>query len=154
MKLYDVCGTKGTEKHPLSAVAPHLKSMHVSDIVAPKKDVMVAEVAGGDPVDKYFKGKIGEIRKAASVVFEQNPATGRVKWADGPIDPKTNKPKPVPILKKDVPTGAISNVIGSCFDACMDIKAAQEKLLQATKAWFHEALSAPASSMATRTPAT
>ena len=140
VKLYDVCGTKGTKKHPLSAVAPHLKSMHVSDIVAPKKDVMVAEVAGGDPVDKYFKGKIGEIRKAASVVFEQNPATGRVKWVDGPIDPKTNKPKPVPILKNDVPTGAITNVIGSCFDACMDIKAAQEKLLQATKAWFHEAL--------------
>ncbi len=140
VKLYDVCGTKGAKKHPLSAVAPNLKSMHVSDIVEPKKDVMVAEVAGGNPVDKYFKGKIGEIRKAASVVFEQNPATGRVKWADGPIDPKTNKPKPVPILKKDVPTGAISNVIGSCYEACLDIKAAQEKLLEATKAWFHEAL--------------
>ena len=140
VKLYDVCGTKGAKKHPLSVVAPTLKSMHVSDIVEPKKDVMVAEVASGDPVDKYFKDKIGKIRKASSVVFEQNPATGRIKWVDGPIDPKTNKPKPVPILKKDVPGGAISNVLGSCYDACQEIKAAQEKLLQATKAWFHEAL--------------
>jgi hypothetical protein len=31
-------------------------------------------------------------------------------------------------------------VLGSCYDACQEIKAAQEKLLQATKAWFHEAL--------------
>ena len=137
VKLYDVNGTKD---HALKVVAPNLKSMHVSDIVEPKKDVMVAEVASGDPVDKYFKSKIGEIRQASSVVFEQNPATGRIKWVDGPIDPKTNKPKPVPILKQDIPSGAISNVIGSCYNACMDIREAQRKLLQATKAWFYEAL--------------
>ena len=117
-----------------------LKSMKVSDIVAPTKDVMVAEVASGQTVDKYFKAKIGEIRHTASAVFEQDPATGRIKWVDGPVDPKTGKPKKVPVVKADIPAGAIPNLLATCHTTCGDIKRAQTKLLHATKAWFQEAL--------------
>ena len=101
---------------------------------------MVAEVANGKPMDKYFKEQIANIRKTASLVFEQDSATGQIKWEDGPIDPKTNKPKKVPVLKKDLPVTAIPHVIDTCFDQCKKIGEAQGKLIEATKAWFHEAL--------------
>ena len=89
-KLYDI---KGNNTHALQAIAPGVKSMKMSKLVEPKKDVMVAEVAGGTTVDKFFKKKISQIRTAASSIFEQDPATGRIKWEDGPIDPETQKPR-------------------------------------------------------------
>ena len=137
VKLYDV---DGKEDHPLAGIAPSLRSMKVSDVVEPTKDTMVAEVASGRTVDKYFKAKIGEIRHTASAVFEQDPSTGRIKWVDGPVDPNTRKLKKVPVVKADIPAGAIPNLLATCHTTCSDIKLAQEKLLQATKAWFHEAL--------------
>ena len=143
VKLYDIApkaGEANANPHPLFAIAPHVKSMKISDIVAPTKDVMVAEVADGKPMDKYFKEQIANIRKTASAVFEEDSATGQIKWEDGPIDPKTNKPKKVPVLKKDLPVTAIPHVIDTCFDQCKKIGEAQGKLIEATKAWFHEAL--------------
>ena len=143
VKLYDIAPKEGeanANPHPLFAIAPHVKSMKISDIVAPTKDVMVAEVADGKPMDKYFKEQIADIRKTASAVFEEDSATGQIKWEDGPIDPKTNKPKKVPVLKKDLPVTAIPHVIDTCFDQCKKIGEAQGKLIEATKAWFHEAL--------------
>ena len=143
VKLYDIApkaGEANANPHPLFAIAPHVKSMKISDIVAPTKDVMVAEVADGKPMDKYFKEQIADIRKTASAVFEEDSATGQIKWEDGPIDPKTNKPKKVPVLKKDLPVTAIPHVIDTCFDQCKKIGEAQGKLIEATKAWFHEAL--------------
>ena len=143
VKLYDIASKEGeanANPHPLFAIAPHVKSMKISDIVAPTKDVMVAEVADGKPMDKYFKEQIADIRKTASAVFEEDSATGQIKWEDGPIDPKTNKPKKVPVLKKDLPVTAIPHVIDTCFDQCKKIGEAQGKLIEATKAWFHEAL--------------
>ena len=143
VKLYDIAKGKGAgnaQPHPLSIIAPSVKSMKISDIVAPTKDVMVAEVATGKPMDKYFKEQIANIRKTASLVFEQDSATGQIKWEDGPIDPKTNKPKKLPVLKKDLPVTMIPHVIDSCFDQCKNIRDAQDMLIEATKAWFHEAL--------------
>jgi len=136
-QLYDV---KGNATHPLQAIAPNVKSMKLSTVVPPKKDVMVAEVASGKTVDKFFKTKIAEIRNAASAVFEQNPATGHIKWEDGPVDPKTGKPKQVPVLKPNVSGGEINNMIDWCRNNYSDIKSSQKLLVQATKAWFHEAL--------------
>ena len=137
VKLYDIAGN---DTHALRALAPDVKSMKMSKIVAPKKDVMVAEVAEGKTVDKFFKSNIAEIRRAASAVFEQDPVTGRIKWVDGPIDPKTNKPKKVPVVKPDIPGGALPNMIDWARKHYADIKGSQKKLVQATKAWFHEAL--------------
>ena len=137
VKLYDIAGN---DAHALRALAPDVKSMKMSKIVPPKKDVMVAEVAEGKPVDKFFKSNIAEIRKAASAVFEQDPVTGRIKWVDGPIDPKTNKPKKVPVVKPDIPGGALPNMIDWARKHYADIKGSQKMLVQATKAWFHEAL--------------
>ena len=136
-QLYDV---KGNATHPLQAIAPNVKSMKLSTVVPPKKDVMVAEVASGKTVDKFFKTKIAEIRTAASAVFEQDPATGHIKWVDGPVDPKTGKPKQVPVLKPNVSGGEINNMIDWCRNNYSDIKESQKLLVQATKAWFHEAL--------------
>jgi hypothetical protein len=137
VKLYDI---KDNADHPLQAIAPNVKSMKLSTIVEPKKDVMVAEVAQGQTVDKYFKTKISEIRNAASLVFEQDPATGHIKWQDGPIDPKTGKPKQVPVFKPNASGAAINNMIDWCRNNYSDIKESQRLLVQATKAWFHEAL--------------
>ena len=137
VNLYDI---HGKAEHPLKAIAPNVKSMKLSTIVDSKKDVMVAEVAAGKTVDKLFKTKIDEIRNAASAVFEQDPATGHIKWEDGPVDSKTGKPKKVPVLKPNVTGGAINNMIQWCKDNYSDIKESQKMLVQATKAWFHEAL--------------
>ena len=137
VKLYNIAADK---KHPLQAIAPNVKSMKLSTVVPPKKDVMVAEVASGKTVDKFFKTKIAEIRTAASAVFEQNPATGHIKWENGPVDPKTGKPKQVPVLKPNVSGGEINNMLEWCRNNYSDIKESQKLLVQATKAWFHEAL--------------
>ena len=137
VKLYNIAEN---QNHPLNAIAPDVKSMELSDIAETKKDVMVAKVADGRPVDKFFKENITGIRNAASAVFEQDPATGRIKWVDGPIDPKTQKPKKVPVVKQNLPGGAIPNMIDYCRNNYKEIKSAQQKLIQATKAWFHEAL--------------
>ena len=137
VKLYDIGGSKN---HPLQPIAKHVHSMKLSTIVPAKKDVMVAEVAIGKPVDKFFKESISAIRTAASSIFEQDPATGRIKWVDGPVDPKTNKPKKVPVFKQNVSGGAINNMIEWARNNYSNIKDNQKMLVEATKAWFHEAL--------------
>ena len=133
-------GIADDPNHALQAIAPDVKSMKLSTVVAPKKDVMVAEVAEGQPIDKFFKATIGEIRRAAAPVFEQDPVTGRIKWVDGPIDPKTGKPKKVPVVKQGIPGGALPNMIDWTHKHYNDLKKTQKLIVQATKAWFHEAL--------------
>ena len=137
VELYDIANNAA---HPLRAIAPNVASMKVSTIVAPKKDVMVVEVARGETVDKFFKEKIDEIRKTCSSVFEQNSATGRFEWTDGPIDPKTGEPKKVPVVKPGVSVDDLPNMINWCRTQYSDVKASQKLLVQATKVWFHEAL--------------
>lgn len=135
--LYDIANT---EDHKLKKIAPDVASMKVATIIAPKKDAMVVEVARGKPVDRFFKEKIAEIRKACSSVFEQDPATGRFKWKDGFINPKTGRPKKEPVIKHGVSSDVLPATINWCRMQYRDIKASQKMLVQATKAWFHEAL--------------
>ena len=137
VQLYDV---KGGTIAELEAVAPDLRSMKLSSLVPPSKNVLVAEVAIGQTVDSYFKERIGQIRNAASAVFERDPATKRIKWVDGPIDPETKKPRPVPVMRQNIPATAVVNMQHWICSNYADLKRASDKLLQATKAWFYEAI--------------
>jgi hypothetical protein len=137
VQLYDVKGGANAE---LEVIAPEVSSMKLSSLVPPSKNVLVAEVALGQTVDSYFKDRIGEIRNVVSAVFERDPATKRIKWVDGPIDPETKKPKPVPVLKQNIPATAVLNMQHWLCSNYADLRGASDKLLQATKAWFHEAI--------------
>ena len=133
-KLY--CGNLGH-------LAKGVSSMKMSPLAVAKKDVMVAELAPGKTADKFFKERVAEIRNAASGVFARDPATGRVLWQDGPIDPATGKPVKFPVPRQDIPTLAIVNLqawfstgYSSLQNACVGIR-------EAAKAWFHQALFGP-----------
>jgi len=137
VKLYNIADDPD---HPLRAIAPNVHSMKLSKLVPAQKNVMVAEVAGGRTVDKYFKESIDGVRNAAKAVFKQDPTTGRIQWVDGPVDPKTGKPKPVPVFKENIPATAMTNLqlwLASNYNGLEDTS---KKILQATKAWFHEAI--------------
>ncbi len=134
-------GVFGNEAHPLQILAPDVDSMKISTLVAPQKNVMVAEVAPGSTVDSFFKKEIAQIRTAASAVFAQDPATQRILWEDGPeVDPKTGKAKQVPVFKQDIAATSISNLQQWLAANYFDLQRASNKILQATKAWFHEAV--------------
>ena len=124
---------------PLTAIAPNVSSMKMSELVPPQKNVMVAEVAPGVTVDKLFKQVISTIRNAADVVFEHDPATGRVLWRDG-IDPTTGKPAKVPVFKADFPETAAFHLQMWLSGQLGEFSAMSQNLLQATKAWFHQAI--------------
>ncbi len=130
---------KDTADHPLQAIAPEVTSMKISDLVPAQKNVLVAEVAQGSSVDAFFKKNTNEIRNAVSAVFKQDPVTHRVIWKDG-IDPKTQKPKKVPEFQENIPATALANVKNWISVNHSEIQKAQDKLIQASKAWFHEAL--------------
>ncbi len=137
VELYDIQGGKN---HGLQAVAPEVTSMKLSDLVPPQKNVLVATVAVGYTVDSYFKDQIEKVRTAASAVFERDPATNRIKWVDGPVDLETNKPKKVPVFLQNIPAGApvcLQNWLANNYD---NLQKTSGLILQATKAWFHEAI--------------
>ena len=115
--------------HPLAAIAPNVGCMKMSGIVAPQKNVMVAEVASGKPVDKFFKEKIDEIREVTSGVFKHDPATGRIVW-------ENNKP----VLKDDIAPMSIIGVHDSLAAIHGDLTNASRFIMQATKAWMKEAI--------------
>ena len=102
-------GIQDNDDHPLQAVAPDVTSMKISNIAPSKKNIMVAEVMDGDTLDTFFKESVGEIRTVASAVFEQDPATGRIKWEDK-VDPRTGKTvkKPATVCGISVKTPVIS----------------------------------------------
>ncbi len=138
--LYDIADSKD---HPLKIVAPQVKSMKMSELVPKgerKKDVMVAEVASGTTVDKFFQTSVREIRAAAAPVFERDPATGRILWQDGPIDLVTKKPTKVPVLRENAPVFARINLQLWFAGKYDDLQKTSRLIQQATKAWFHEAL--------------
>ncbi len=136
MELYDI---KGNDEHPMRGIAPEVKSMKLSTLVPAKKDVMVAELASGSTVDRFFKRNTQEIRTAVSEIFEQDSATGRLKWHEV-VDPKTGKTKQVPVFKKNIPAAAMSNAIHYAESNYVMIQQTQARLIQATKLWFHQAL--------------
>ncbi|MBQ7179273.1 MAG: hypothetical protein IJS08_17785 [Victivallales bacterium] len=143
--LYDIANN---EDHALQAIAPEVASMKMSDLVPPQKNAMVCEVALGHTVDSYFKRTTEDIRGAAAPVFERDPVTNRIKWEDKVdpqtgekvVDPQTGQTVKVPVFKQNLPATAIPNMqmwLSSKYD---DLQRASDKLLQATKAWFHEAI--------------
>ena len=135
--LYDIAGKPN---HSLRLIAKNVHSMKLSSLVKPQKNILVAEVAIGKTVDKYFKQSVADIRKAASAVFKQDPTTGRIQWQDGPVDPETGKPKKVPVFRDDIPAMSVSNLQLWLANNYSSLESASGKILQATKAWFHEAL--------------
>ena len=137
VEIYDVSGGKNPE---LDEIAHNVSSMKLSNIVPPKKDVLVAEVATGTTADRYFKDSIAEVRDAASGVFEKDPETGRVKWQDGPVNAETGKPTRIPVFKPDFKFGSLCHLQEWVASNYSDLELKQSHLLQATKLWFYEAL--------------
>ena len=136
--LYDVKGHRG---HALDGMCPNVASMKMSPLVAAKKNVMVAEyVNSRGTVDAYFKEAIASIRGAAAPVFEMDPATGRVVWQDGPIDPETKMPRKVPVLKPGVTTTSVVTLNAKFYSQYESLREASTYLQQAAKAWFYQAL--------------
>lgn len=132
-------GVKDNPAHPMRAVAPNVTSMGLADFVEPQKNVMVATVARGKTADSFFKNKVQEIRNAAAVVFKQDPATGRILWQDGPAG-SDGKPTKVPVIKDNLPAMSVSNLVMWLASNSDDLQTASRHILQATKAWFQEAL--------------
>ena len=137
VELYDIKGGKNTG---LVAVAPQVSSMKLFELVPPKKNALVATNAVGQTVDTYFKEQLKNVRDAASPVFECDPVTNRIRWDNGPTDPKTNKTKKIPMFKQDIPGTALANLqnwLASDYD---NLQCRSGLILQATKAWFYEAI--------------
>ena len=134
--LYDI---KDQEDHPLQAIAPDVTTLEVSDIALPKKNIIVLEVMKGSTLDTYFKNSIVEIRNASASVFEQDPVTGRVKW-ETHEDPVSHKTVKKPVLRQDIPAGAVPYLQAWLSNNRNELTEASNKLLQATKAWFYNAL--------------
>ena len=136
VKLYDI---KDNEDHPLQAIAPHVTTMKLSELVAPSKNVLVVEEMDGDTVDEYFKNTIEEFRAAASGIFQQDPATGRLKWEDAE-DPETHETVKRPVLKENIPANAVGAFKFWISNTQDKLTKASDYLRQATKAWFYNAI--------------
>ena len=137
VKIYDIAHGQNPG---LKTIAENVGSMKLSNIVSSTKDVLVAEVANGSTADSYFKKSIADVREAVSGVFEQDPETGRIKWQDGPVDPKTGRPTRVPVFKPTFAFGSVCHLQQWVASNYFNLQTIQGHLLQATKAWFHEAL--------------
>ena len=136
VKLYDI---KDNEDHPLQAIAPHVTTMKLSELVAPSKNVLVVEEMDGDTVDEYFKTTVEEFRAAASGIFQQDPATGRLKWEDAE-DPETHETVKRPVLKENIPANAVGAFKFWISNTQDKLTKASDHLRQATKAWFYNAI--------------
>jgi len=134
--LYDI---KDNDEHALNAIAPDVTTLEVSDLAAPKKNVIVLELVRGNTLDTYFKNSVNEIRNAATSVFEQDPVTGRIKW-ETHEDPVTHQTVKKPVLRQDIPAGAAPYLQAWLSTNRNELTEASNKLLQATKAWFYNAL--------------
>ncbi len=133
-------GGVGRTAESLAAIAPNVTSMKLSDVVPPQKNVLVAQVAVGKTVDSYFKDEIGEVRNAASSVFERDETTNRVKWEDKVVNAETGETKKVPVFRQNIPGTAILNLQSWLSATYNDLRSASGNILQATKVWFYEAI--------------
>ena len=137
VELYDI---KGGANDDMEAIAPNVTSMKLTDVVPPQKNVLVAQVAVGKTVDSYFKEEIGEVRNAASSVFERDETTNRIKWEDKVVNAETGETKKVPVFCKNIPGTAILNLQSWLSATYNDLRSASGNILQATKVWFYEAI--------------
>ena len=135
--MYDVSSIPG---HPHSVIAPDVTTMKLSSLAQTKKDILVAEVMRGQTVDDYFKEKIGKIRQNASVLFECDPATGRIKWADE-VDPVSGQTVKKPVLRQGrIPAAAVAGLQHELATEQEKLAEASDKLQQTVKLWFYNAI--------------
>ena len=87
-------------------------------------------MAGEQNADQYFKEYIKQVQEACAGVFEQDPATGRLKW-----DPVTRKP----IFKENINFAAMQEMMMFVNTNYNVIHKGQKNLQQAAQLWFHEA---------------
>jgi predicted unusual protein kinase regulating ubiquinone biosynthesis (AarF/ABC1/UbiB family) len=132
IELYDIGRGKNQD---LEAIAPRVNSMHISDLAAPKKDILVLEHLLGWPVDKYFTDNINEVRKNVEFLYEQAPGSNRIKWKK-----VEGKAQPIPVVKNNFTLRSLSNARGWVAAKQDSLCNVQRNLLQASKAWFYEAL--------------
>lgn len=126
--LYDI---EDNDEHPYKAIAPNVRSMKVSTLVPPAKDVLVCTLAEGDTADSCFKEMRTMIQRSLDPIFERDQVTGRLKW-----DPQTKKP----IFKTPIGSGMLHDARLFCdgeYDRILD---SQRRLQQAASVWFSEAL--------------
>ena len=138
-KIYNICGAGGELHNPMMLVAPCVTSMSLSDHVPSTKDVLVADVMDGDTVDEFFKEAITKTRQHTSEVFEQDPVTGRIKW-ETKVDPQTQKVTRTPVLRPNIRLDTQSDALMFLRKNKEKLKKASDKILQATKIWFYNAL--------------
>ena len=127
VKLYDVVGN---DQHFARAIAPNVSSMKISPLVAPTKTAMVCTMAGDMNADQYFKECIRRFQESYRPVFEQDAATGRIKW-----DPDTKKP----VFRKGASFMDRQLVMMFLNNEYDQILKGQKNLQQAAQLWFHQA---------------
>ncbi len=132
VEIYDISGGKNPD---LAALAPNVESMKLSDIAAPKKDILVAEQALGRTVDKYFIDNVNDVRNNVAFLYEQVPGSHRIKWKRVP-----GKEAPIPEIKNDFKLRSLSNARAWIAASQDNVLKSQDNLLQASKVWFYEAL--------------
>ena len=89
-----------------------------------------AQVAVGKTVDTYFKEEIGEVRNAASSVFERDETTNRIKWEDKVVNAKTGERKKVPVFRPNIPGTAILNLQSWLSATYNDLRSASGNIIQ------------------------
>ena len=136
---YNLYNIKDKPHHSLHAIAPAVTTVGISDLAQPKKNVIVLDLVRGETLDTFFKEAVSEIRTATANVFEQDPATGRVKW-ETHEDPATHQTVKKPVLRQDIPAAAAPNLEVWLVGNRDKLTTASDKLLQASKAWFYNAL--------------
>ena len=127
VKLYNVWKNPN---HFARAITPNVASMKISPLAPPTKTAMVCTMAGEQNADQYFKEYIKQVQEACAGVFEQDPATGRLKW-----DPVTKKP----IFKENINFAAMQEMMMFVNTNYNVILTGQKNLQQAAQLWFHEA---------------
>ena len=126
-------------RHPLHAIGKDVATMKLSNLAEPSKNIMVAEVVDGSTVDEFFKNSISEIRNKAGTVFEQDTATGRIKWEDK-LDVDTQKTVKKPVFRKNFKPSEAVSTLSFLHTANQKLTEASNKLMQATKVWFYNAI--------------
>lgn len=126
--LYEV---EGNANHPYRAVAPNVRSMKISPLVAPSKNVMVCTLADGMTADKFFGVMRQSVQRSLAPLFERDPVTGRLKW-----DAQTR----LPVFKQGVGSGSLHEARIFCAFEYGRLEKTQKMLQQAASVWFSEAL--------------
>ncbi|MBQ9274216.1 MAG: hypothetical protein IJ228_05320 [Succinivibrio sp.] len=127
-QIYNV---SSDDQHPSHAIAPDVGSMTVSDLIPPTKNALVASKASGKTLDRFFNQAVTDMQQKVSYVFKRDPATGKLQW-----DPETKKP----IFREDANQMSLINLKGEVRETVDDLYKAQDKLQQASRLWFREAL--------------